>query len=162
MKLRHIFLLSAIPVLFAVGMPAVQAQNWDADDSQILTQRGPGNGHRGDRFERFIDQLDLSEEQVDQIRAIREESREEADELRSQLQQERDKMQSLLSSDAGNEQLMEQHEQMQQLRQQMGDHRFQTMLQIRDVLTSEQKAQLAEMIQQRRERFGERRRNFRR
>jgi Spy/CpxP family protein refolding chaperone len=157
MKLRHTLFLAAVPVLLSVGATAALAQGFQPDDIQTVAQRGP----RGDRAEKLIEQLDLSEEQAEQIRAIREQSRAANEDLFEEVQQAREQMQSLLSSGASNAELEQQHERMQALHQQMGDRRFQTMLQIREVLTPEQQQQLAELMEQRREQFGGRRRGGR-
>ncbi len=153
MKLRHTLFLAAVPVLLSMGAPSALAQRFQPNDIQTVAQRGP----HGDRAEKLIEQLDLSEEQAEQIRTIREEARAENEDLRTQVQQAREQMRSLLDSDASNAELEQQHERMQALHQQMGDRRFQTMLQIREVLTPEQQQQLAELMEQRREQFGGRR-----
>lgn len=153
MKLRHTLFLAAVPVLLSVGATAALAQELQSNDVPTVAQRGS----RGDRAEKLIEQLDLSEEQAEQIRAIREQSRAANQDLFEQSQQAREQMRSLLANGASNAELEQQHERMQALHQQMGDRRFQTMLQIREVLTPEQQQQLAELMEQRHEQFGGRR-----
>ena len=98
---------------------------------------------------RLFEQLELSDEQSQQIEAIRDESQTENKALYQQIQTISQEMRSLLASDANTEQLQQQHQQLQNLRQQLGDRRFQTMLDIREVLTPEQQAEWGELIEQR-------------
>lgn len=105
---------------------------------------------RGDRMEKFLQQLELTPEQSQQIETIQEQSRTENETLWQEMQTNHEQMQSLLSSDASPEQLRQQHQQVQALRQQLGDNRFETMLEVREILTPEQRTQMAELMEQHR------------
>ncbi|NET34424.1 MAG: Spy/CpxP family protein refolding chaperone [Cyanothece sp. SIO1E1] len=105
---------------------------------------------QGSRGPRWLQELDLSPEQSEQIQSIREQARPEKESLREQLREARTQLQSLLSSNATDGQLRQQHQQIQELHQQLSDQRFENMLAIRQILTPEQRTQAAEFISQRR------------
>ncbi|MDY7015727.1 MAG: Spy/CpxP family protein refolding chaperone [Cyanobacteriota bacterium] len=116
--------------------------------SETLAQQPPGDrpseergGERGERLQ----QLNLTPEQTEQIRAIKEQARSANEGLREQMQSAREQMQSLMAGNASADRLRQQHNTIQTLHQQMSDRRFDTMLQVREILTPEQRAQLAEM-----------------
>lgn len=112
--------------------------------------RGGGMGMMGMGGMPWVDELNLSTEQTEQIRTIRDQARTDTTELRQQLWAAHQEMRTLMASDASADQLRSQHQEVQDLMQQLGDEHFDTMLEIRDVLTPEQRAQLAELQQQRR------------
>jgi Spy/CpxP family protein refolding chaperone len=103
--------------------------------------------------ERWIEELDLTEEQVTQIRAIREGSQDEMQALHDQLRAEREVMHTLMSGTATDDELRSQHQKVQALHQEVGDQRFENMLAVRAVLTPEQRAELGDRMEQRREQF---------
>jgi Spy/CpxP family protein refolding chaperone len=98
----------------------------------------------------WVDELNLSAEQTEQIRTIRDQTRTDTTELRQQLRAAHQEMQTLMANDASADQLRNQHQEVQDLMQQLGDEHFDAMLAVRDVLTPEQRAQLTELQQQRR------------
>jgi len=103
------------------------------------------------RKRELFEQLELTPEQSEQIEAIEQESRTQAEALHEEMEQNREKMRSLLTAnDTTPEQLRQQHQQNQALRQQLDDQRFETMLQVREILTPEQRTQAAELIEQHR------------
>ena len=109
---------------------------------------------RGNRMEKLLQQIDLNSEQTQQIEAIQEQFRSENEALWQEMQDNRQQMETLLSSDTSNEELRQQYQQLQSLRQQLSDNRFENMLQIRDVLTPEQRSELAQIMEQKRGRSG--------
>lgn len=110
--------------------------------------RGPGNrqGRGGDRW---IEQLNLTADQQQQIAQIREQSQGELDSLQEQTREARDRMRELMSANASDGDLRNQHRQMQELHQRMGDLRFEQMLKIRGVLTEQQRQELSTQMQER-------------
>jgi len=102
---------------------------------------------------RWFEAIDLSDAQLQQIRAIREQARETLQPLHQQLRQERQTLRDLMASDVAAAELRSHHDSVQTLQQQLGDQRFETMLAIRDVLTPEQRATLAELAEQRRQQW---------
>lgn len=112
---------------------------------------GPGLGGGGPRW---IEALDLSEDQITQIQAIRAAARDEMQPLRDDLRAARAAMHDLMASDATAETLRTQHEEVQALQQALGDARFEVMLETREVLTPEQRRELAQLLEERRDNRG--------
>ncbi|WP_199245394.1 Spy/CpxP family protein refolding chaperone [[Phormidium] sp. ETS-05] len=108
--------------------------------------RGQGGGMGGDRL---LQQLNLSQEQMQQIENIRTQYQSQFQAQMEQMRTERERMQNLLASDASEGDLRNQHNKMTQLHQKMGEMRFNQMMEIRRVLTSEQRRQMAQLMQQR-------------
>lgn len=141
-----------VPMLGAVTASQLQAQMGDRPEI------GPHN--RGDRAERLIEELDLTESQVQQIQTIRQENRDDMQALQTNLWSERETMRNLMASTASEAELRTQHETVQSLRREAADQRFENMLAIRAVLTPEQRIELNQLMQQRQEeRRGMRRNN---
>lgn len=108
------------------------------------------HGKRGNKLDKLLQQVDLTPEQSQQVKAIKEESKTVAKELKQQMRSQHEEMKSLMVSDASTEEIRIQYQEGQSLRQEMGNNRFETMLRIRGVLTSEQRAEIAELIEQHR------------
>ncbi|WP_036480067.1 Spy/CpxP family protein refolding chaperone [Myxosarcina sp. GI1] len=143
--------------VYAADFNSINSNN--SDTSMKIAQARPKHGKRhgrGDRLEKLQEQLDLSTEQRRQIEQIEQQSETETEDLRQQLEEAHQQMQTLLSSDASTDELRQQHQQMQELHQQLDNNRFETKLQVREILTPEQRTQLAETMQRRWERKGER------
>lgn len=160
MKRLTISTLAALSLAIPVSAYALISQAqidsaFSETNTTIMSQRpseaSPRQGRkvRGQRWERMIQQLDLTPEQREQIKDIQEESRSEYQSLKEEVRENRQQMQSLLASDASNNELRRQHRQMQRLHQKMGDRRFETMLEMREILTSEQRAKMAQLIKER-------------
>ena len=141
MKRKHMALLAIVPLVIGVGGATAVAQV-DGNEAGDFRRQGQFE----ERRERWIEVLDLTEEQQIEIQAIREQARTSNAPLREQLEQARDTMRSLLAEDASNSQIRQQHDQVQQLQQQLGDAMLDFRLAIRDVLTEEQRTQLAELM----------------
>lgn len=163
MKWSALSSIAAVSLLLPVSAYASQF-NFEANNarresgsvlSETIAQASP-EGRGGDRKANWLEQLNLTPEQSEQIRAIREQSKTENESLRQQMRQAREQMRSLLASDATPEQLRQQHNSMQELRQQLSDRRFETMLEMREVLTPEQRAQALELMEQHKGRYRQR------
>ena len=137
-----------IPLGAYAAVPDETSNMQNPINMEIAQMSGDKRG-RGRGMERLFQELELSDEQSEQIEAIRSESETENEALRQQMQTERQQMRSLLAEETSTEQLQQQHQQLQDLEQQLGDRRFTTMLEIREVLTPEQRAELAELRQPR-------------
>lgn len=112
----------------------------------------------GRRLERLSQELDLTSDQEDRIRAIYEEAKTDTADEREELRAARQQLQELLASNASEAELRQQHGIIQDLREELGDRRFEGILDVREVLTPEQRDRFvelgAERRQQRRSRFG--------
>ena len=152
MTLRRTLLIATASILVPIGGDLAVAETQVNSPVMVAQRVSQLDNARssGDRESRWIEELDLSPEQSEQIQAIREESRTAMQPLRDQLQQAREQLRSQMASNTSTDQLQRQHQQVQALHQELGDQRFETMLAIRQVLTPAQRTQLAELAEQHR------------
>ncbi|HBQ98038.1 MAG: Spy/CpxP family protein refolding chaperone [Roseofilum sp. SBFL] len=134
------------------GMAEAQSRrNWD-NQGTIMAQQG-GWSQRGQNSQ-LMQQLNLSEQQQQDIEAIRDRYKPQLEQGREAMQQAREQLRSLMTGNANESQIRSQYQQVQQLAQQMGSLRFESMMEIRAVLDESQRQQFAEMMNQKRDRFG--------
>jgi periplasmic protein CpxP/Spy len=108
--------------------------------------------NRGQNMDQLLQKLNLSSEQSEQIKTIRQQSETAGENIEQQMRSQHEQMKSLLASNADTEQIRAQYQKTQELHQEAGNNRFETMLRIREVLTSEQRAEIAELMEQNRSR----------
>ena len=112
----------------------------------------PDAGEPLDRGPRWLQDLDLSAEQIEQMQAIRTQYDDQMRDQYDQMRTARDEMHDLLKDpNTSGDRLRQQHATLQTLQQSLGDLRFESMLEMRELLTPEQRATLAERMDQRRE-----------
>lgn len=156
MKLRSLLMAGAASVLIPVGGFALTQSVMHTAalaQSSPTEQNAPASGDRGKRGgwgDKWQEQLNLSADQKAQIKQIRDQERSSSDGLRQQMKAAAEKQKSLMTGNATDDQLRQQHREMQALRQQMGERRFDTMLKIRQVLTPEQRVKAAQLKQEHR------------
>lgn len=162
MMWRTFSTLAALSLIIPLGTyaapfnPEDSQQPENAQIAQMISRRG--RRHGGEGIKKLTEKLDLTDEQSTQIEAIHEKYSQQNQQSRQELQQAREKMRSLLTSNATPNQLRQQHQEMQDLRQQLGNSRFESMLEVREILTPEQRQKMAEMMAQHRGRRGHHRR----
>jgi Spy/CpxP family protein refolding chaperone len=135
---------------FAVA-PALAQQVEDEAEAQVTGVRhhDPRGGGMGMGL-RLIRALDLTEEQIEQARALREETREGADGLRDQIRAEvqalvpRIKDGSLAQSD-----LVSAHRRIHEVQGKLGQQRAETLYEVYGILTPEQREKLGTLIEER-------------
>ncbi|MDJ0902773.1 MAG: Spy/CpxP family protein refolding chaperone [Xenococcus sp. MO_188.B8] len=110
--------------------------------------------HKGEGLQKFLERLDLSEEQSSQIKAIYRRYYQANQESRQELQEAREEMRSLLTSEANPNRIRRKHREIQSLNQELGNSRFEAMLKVREVLTREQRQEIADMMAEYRGRRG--------
>lgn len=152
MKRLTISTLAALLLAIPLGASAITSEaqtnsSLSEGNTSIISQRRRKG--RGERWERMMEQLDLTSAQRAEIKDIREKYSSEDNAFKEEIKASREKMQSLLASDASKSELRRQHQQMQSLRQKMGDRKFEGMLEVREVLTSEQRTKMAQLIKER-------------
>ena len=113
---------------------------------------GGQGDRRGDRDRRgkFMEELNLTTEQQEQIQAIREKYRPQMEERRETLRKEQEILQEMMTGNASRDAILRQHQKVASLRQELGNLRFQSMLDTREVLTEEQRQKFAQMMEERR------------
>jgi periplasmic protein CpxP/Spy len=158
MKLRSLLVAGGAAVLLPIGgfvltqsvlHTSVLAQSPAAGDRNE-SRPGPGSPGRKGWGDKWQEQLNLSADQKAQIQKIREQEKSASEGLRQQMRTAMEKQKSLMTGNASDEQLRQQHQEMQTLRQQAETRRFETMLQIRKILTPEQRAKAAQLMQEHR------------
>ncbi|NJK28168.1 MAG: Spy/CpxP family protein refolding chaperone [Coleofasciculaceae cyanobacterium SM2_3_26] len=166
MNRRFAFLLSIL--MFSVAGTAVVLADSQADmelnagsgRESAIAQGMPGEGRPPEPGEfrgegRLIEELDLTDDQVQQLQAIREANQPQMQQLREELQTEKDKLRDMMAGTASEQELRTQHQRVQALHEEMGNLHFENMLAMRQVLTPEQRTRLAELMEQRRDRRSE-------
>jgi periplasmic protein CpxP/Spy len=112
-------------------------------DLAQMTQRGKRKGERGD----FMEKLNLTTEQQQQMQSIRTKYQPQMDSIREEIHSEREKLRQMMTNNSSPDSLRSQHNKISSLNQKMGDLRFQSMLEMREVLTSEQRQQWNRMME---------------
>lgn len=159
MVFNRVLTLAAIPLFLPIASPIALAGSQIASTpahstpAASVAQASPapppeGEQPNGAQEPRWMDQINLSTAQKDQIKAIFEKSKSDMENLRQQAQQAEEQERSLMAGDASSDQLLQQHQQVQKIHQQVDDQRFQTMLAVREILTPEQRTQLATLMKQ--------------
>lgn len=129
-------LSTSIALLLAIG--TAQARPFGDGD-------GPRGKWKGAKLERLKTKLNLTDTQLQQLKAIWAEQRARCAPYRKQIQPLRQQMKTLFQADTVNEaQIVATHAKIRTLRQAMGDERFQSKLKMMRVLSKEQRAKLLE------------------
>jgi Spy/CpxP family protein refolding chaperone len=116
---------------------------------------------KGDRREAFLQQLNLTPQQTQQIKALQDQTQSNRKANMQQLQQLNQEMQTLLSGNAANFQITAKFDQIQALRQQYARERFEQTLKVCEILNPEQRQKFSQLMQSKRDKFRDRM-NFRR
>jgi Spy/CpxP family protein refolding chaperone len=149
MKLRYRQYIAATMVLaLSIGLPVTYTFIQPALAQDI--GEAPG---------KVLQQLNLSNDQIQQIKAIRSRNNLEIRSSRQRLRQLQDEMQSLMSGTSSSEQIRAKFNELQSARQQASKLQFEQMLAMREVLTPQQRSQLAQLVKQRKDNRRERTRN---
>lgn len=112
------------------------------------SERGPA---------RLMQQLNLSNAQMQQLATIRQKYQQQMMELKQQLQTNRNQLRQMMTGTESAAAIRDKHQQMSNLRQQMESLRFESMLEMRNVLTPQQRQEFAQLMEQHRQQFRHRR-----
>lgn len=134
------------------GMPQAQQMQPGQGGGQGQGRRGPGGGGP----DGLMQALNLTTEQQQQMKAIRDRYESQITQNRDALQAAHERMRQLMGSSASDQELLTQHNELQRLQTEMGDLRFRSMLEMRAILTPEQRTQMNQMQQQRQNNRGSR------
>ncbi|MCT7978097.1 Spy/CpxP family protein refolding chaperone [Laspinema olomoucense] len=157
MSAYRLSLLAALMLTLGITTPAYAAPQ--SFGEQTIAQR-PGGNHRdrgsegGDQWagkEGWLDQLNLTAQQQQDIQAIRDRYETQMQASREQMRQSMERMGQMMSDNTSDNDLRNQHNEILQMRQQIGQMQFEQMLAIRNVLTAEQRVQFAQLMQERRQ-----------
>lgn len=111
-----------------------------------MRQRGKRGGERGERGE-FMEKLNLTTEQRQQIQSIRTKYQPQMESIRQEMRTERETLRQMMTNNSSSDNLRSQHNKIASLNQRIGDLRFQSMLEMREVLTPAQRQQWNQMME---------------
>ena len=144
--------LSLAGLLATTSTWAAQDQGSTSSESSQQGHRGKGRGHGKGQGRGLMKDLNLSAEQRQKIKEIREASRSKNQSLKESMKTQREALRNALKDSASsNSQLKSLFEAVQSTHKSLATSRFEGMLAVREVLTAEQRAVMAE----KREAFGE-------
>ncbi len=156
MLLRNISLFAALAAVSLVNISdAVAVPNFE-NNNRVVAQK------QGDRRQRWIEKLNLSQEQKNQIAEIREKYRDRMSPLREKYKSARQELRTMLNGTARDSQIRAKHREVVRLRQQLENLRFDSTLEMRNVMTVEQRQEFAKLMEERRQRHRRRMENRRR
>ena len=141
---KHTLYLSVASVAVALALPLLPARAQEDIAPEFLSQR------REQIRREILMELDLSDEQLQQIRALREDVQADRYERRQELRQEQQALVNLLGGTAPEEEVRSQFEQVQALRQELAAEQFENMMAMREILEPEQRSMLVENLGRRR------------
>ncbi len=119
--------------------------------NHIYAQRSGEGPRRGrGKTEKLIEELNLNDNQVQQLNAIRQKYRPQMQQLREQMQATRQELSQMMQGNTSTTDLRKKHQQVIDLDQKLHNLRFENMLAIREILTPEQRRQFAQLMEQRR------------
>ncbi|MBD2652169.1 Spy/CpxP family protein refolding chaperone [Synechocystis sp. FACHB-383] len=137
------------------AVPAMaQNQNldlhWQSGDEteQSISQWGWGNKKGGQG--QWMQSLNLTDSQKQQLEAIRQKYQGQMQSLSEQLRTSQNELRTLMAGNGSDSEIRAKHSQVANLRQQLGELRFNSMLESRQVLTPEQRQKFSELMQERR------------
>ena len=118
--------------------------------SQIFAQNSENQNYNRDK-PRWIQELNLSQDQVDKIKEIRDRYQDQILERKQAYNQAIQELRSLISSTASKEIIRAKHQQVQSIKQQLEKLNFDSIMAIREILTPDQLRQFDDLLQKRRE-----------
>lgn len=127
--------------------PILLAQRFNP--GQLLPRNRDRSSADGAPTGSWLQQLDLSREQLRQLNTIRLQRQPQISTQRQELQRQRQRLRELLISDAPSQEVAAQHQRVQQLSQEVERLQFQSILEAREILTLEQRRRMADLLEQR-------------
>ena len=153
MRLSHVFVMGVLvivtPLAIAhLGPPQLQAQ-------QLSPREGPAAGERPNpgrprRRGRILQQLNLTQEQTQQLWAVRSQYQPQIRDHAQKTRAAQAELRQLLGSTASESEIKAKFQQVQQLRQTQQEVRMESILAMREILTPEQRQTFAKLMEQRR------------
>lgn len=114
----------------------------------VLGQKRQNQG--GDSY---MQELNLTQEQKQQLKAIQQQYRGQMKQQRQELLQAQQELVDLMAGTASQSEIRDQYRQVGALRQQIGELQLESMLEMREVLAPVQRRRFAQLMQQRKENF---------
>ena len=104
---------------------------------------------------KVLKQLNLTPEQLQKLKAVRDRDQTQMRELGQKLRQANKELQDLLAGTEGSDVIRAKHTQVMELKQELQNKHFERMLAMRDILTPQQRSQLKDIMQKNRDRMRE-------
>jgi len=104
---------------------------------------------------KVLKQLNLTPEQLQKLKAVRDRDQTQMRELGQKLRQANKELQDLLAGTEGSDVIRAKHTQVMELKQELQNKHFERMLAMRDILTPQQRSQLKDIMQKSRDRMRE-------
>ncbi|NMG09129.1 Spy/CpxP family protein refolding chaperone [Brasilonema sp. UFV-L1] len=98
----------------------------------------------------WLKDLNLTPQQMEQIKTIRTQSKDQIAQKRQALRQAQEELKALMAGTASKDQLRDKYNQLRALRQELADVQFNNTLAIREVLNPEQRQKFAEQMYKKR------------
>jgi Spy/CpxP family protein refolding chaperone len=145
------FSLIAVTIL-SLGSAAVLT---NPNDLSAQAQPDFPLAQRGDR-NRLVQELNLSQDQVQRLEAIRQQYKDRITQQKQALSQAQQELRTLMAGTGSANDIRSKYNQVKGLRQQLADTRFESMLAMREVLNPQQRQRFVELMQNRRGKFRQR------
>ena len=144
-------LYRSVPVMIALLLTVGGAITLPISTSACMTlAQADTQSPRSARKENWLQELNLSKEQIQKIQAIRRQYQDRLTQQRQSVKQAQQALKDLMASgDASSEQIRQKFNQVQTMQQTLADTRMESMLAIRTVLTVEQRQKMTELMRQR-------------
>ncbi|MBW4471152.1 MAG: Spy/CpxP family protein refolding chaperone [Stenomitos rutilans HA7619-LM2] len=151
MSPRHLSILAAAVVLLggavAIANPLLRlqpiAQTPTASPSQTPSNQATPDQMSPNHRDGWLKDLNLSADQVQKMRAIRNQYQDKIGQGRQAVRQSRQELQALMAGDATEAQIRAKYNQVKTLKQQVADAQFESILATRNVLNPEQRRKFA-------------------
>ena len=150
MWLRRVSLSSVL--LLVLGSAIAIAKPTPVFDQSLVQNLGWQKGGVQGEF-KLLEQLNLSTEQTQKLKAIYSQYKEEISQRKKTLRQTTKQLRTLMVSTASTEEIRAQYQQVEMVRQQLETASFESMLAMREVLTPAQRAQFAQLMEQQEKTF---------
>ena len=144
----HRISLVAVCLLAVGGTIALAGSLSKNGSSQILAQNLESPLHLGRGKSNFLEELNLSESQRQELVEIRTKYERDITEMRRSLLNERQALQKIVSGNASTIELRKQYQKVQNSQLDLWDLHFESMLEMRELLTPQQRQKFVELMEQ--------------
>jgi periplasmic protein CpxP/Spy len=144
MLLRRFALMTLGIITLSGGISFIQPSLVSSPVTAQTPTNKPANKPGG-----WLKELNLTPQQLQQIKQIRSQSRNNLQQQKQALRQTRKELQDLMASNANKEQVQQKYNQLKILKTQIADAQFENTLAIREVLNPQQRQKFAERMYKR-------------
>mgnify|MGYP002777078166 CR=1 FL=1 len=159
--IRRTAIIATSAVLVVLGSAAViqataqnRAQSIDPFTEKMFAQDAPQRRGMG-----WLQDLNLSQDQMRRIQAIRQRDRSDLSRDREAVRQRQQELRSLMAGTASEDEIRRKYQEVRDIRIRLVDAQFDSMLEMRNVLNPEQRQKFAERMDRNRQNFRERMRD---